>query len=304
MAVAVCTLVLGVPVVPAEIEPSAAGHPTAARAVALDTKAIDQVLGRSGELKGDVYKVGFPRTDLHVVADGVQIKPGLALGSWMAFERMGDHAMAMGDLVLLQSEINPVLAKLEANGIEISAIHNHLLGDEPHVMYMHFMGHGDEAALARTLEEALALSATPMGAPAAATPASQTPNPTFTKIQETLGVQGKEKGGVLQIGVPRREKIMTADGMEVPAFMGTAIAINFQESPKGVATTGDFVLVAGEVNPVIRELERGGIEITALHSHMLDENPRLFFMHFWGNGDPETIARALKAALGKTNVGV
>jgi len=265
----------------------------------LNTKAIDQIIGRSGELKGDVYKIGLPRTDLKVTADGEPIKPGLALGSWIAFKRAGDHAMVMGDLVLLESEITPVLSKLEDNGIEISAIHNHILNEQPRVMYMHYMGHGDEESLARAMKEALALSGTPMGPTPAASAAASTFD--WGKVQEALGIKGNERGGVLQVGVPRKEKITTADGTEVPAFMGTATAINFQPTSKGVAITGDFVMIATEVNQVIRELRKSGIQITALHSHMLDENPRLFFMHFWANDQPVKLARGLRAALEKTN---
>jgi len=265
----------------------------------LNTKAIDQIIGRSGELKGDVYKIGLPRTDLKVTADGEPIKPGLALGSWIAFKRAGDHAMVMGDLVLLESEITPVLSKLEDNGIEISAIHNHILNEQPRVMYMHYMGHGDEERLARAMKEALALSGTPMGPTPAASAAASTFD--WSKVQEALGIKGNERGGVLQVGVPRKEKITTADGTEVPAFMGTATAINFQPTSKGVAITGDFVMIATEVNQVIRELRKSGIQITALHSHMLDENPRLFFMHFWANDQPVKLARGLRAALEKTN---
>lgn len=265
----------------------------------LNTKAIDQIIGRSGELKGDVYKIGLPRTDLKVTADGEPIKPGLALGSWMAFKRTDNHAMVMGDLVLLESEVTPVLSKLEDNGIEISAIHNHILNEQPRVMYMHYMGHGDEGKLARAMKEALALSGTPMGPPPAASPAASTFD--WSKVQEALGIKGNERGGVLQVGVPRKEKITTGDGTEVPAFMGTATAINLQPTSKGVAITGDFVLIASEVNPVIRELRKAGIQVTALHSHMLDESPRLFFMHFWANDQPVKLARGLRAALEKTN---
>lgn len=265
-----------------------------------DTKTIDAIIGRSGEMKDGVYKIGLPRTDLKVKADGVDIKPGLALGSWMAFERSGSHSMVMGDLVLLETEVNPVLSKLEANGIEVSAVHNHLLNEQPRVMYMHYMGHGDEAKLARAMKDALSMSGTPMGPAPAATP-QPAPTADWKKVLDILGVQGRERGGVLQIGVARKEKITMSDGTEVPAFMGTATAINFQVSPKGAAATGDFVMISSEVNPVIRELRKAGIQVTALHSHMLDENPRLFFMHFWGNDDPVKLARGLRAAIEKTN---
>jgi biotin operon repressor len=264
-----------------------------------DAKKIDAIIGRSGEMNNGVYKIGLPRTDLKVRADGVDIKPTLALGSWMAFKRLGGHTMVMGDLVLLETEINPVLTKLEENGIEVSAVHNHILNEQPRVMYMHFMGTGDEEKLAGGLKEALSLSGTPMGPAPAAAPAASTTD--WKKVQDALGVQGRERGGVLQVGVPRKEKIMTADGMEVPAFMGTATAINFQPTAKGVAITGDFVMTASEVNPVIRELRRAGIQITALHFHMLDETPRLFFMHFWANDDAVKLARGLRSALEKTN---
>jgi hypothetical protein len=265
----------------------------------LDTRKIDQIIGRSGELRGSVYKIGLPRTDLKVTVDGETIKAGLALGSWMAFTPSGEHAMVMGDLVLLESELTPVLTKLEENGIEVSGIHNHVLNEQPRVVYMHYMGHGDEEKLARSMKDALAQSATPMVPPQSSSPAAS--NVDWSKVQDVLRIKGAERGGVLQIGVPRKEKITTADGTEVPAFMGTATAINFQPTSKGAAITGDFVMTAAEVNPVIRELRKAGIQITALHSHMLDENPRLFFMHFWANDDAVKLARGLRAALEKTN---
>jgi Domain of Unknown Function (DUF1259) len=269
------------------------------QAAMLDNKSIEAIIGRSGEMKDNVYKIGLPRTDLKVRAAGVDLKPALALGSWMAFRRMGDHTAVMGDLVLLESEINPVLAKLEENGIEISAIHNHVIDEQPRVMYMHYMGHGSEAKLAQALKDALAMSGTPMGPAPAAAPAASGHD--WKPVQQALGIEGRERGGVLQISVPRKERITMADGMEVPAFMGTGTAINFQPTDKGAAITGDFVMTGGEVNAVIRELKRAGIQITALHSHMLDESPRLFFMHFWANDDAVKLARALRAALAKTN---
>ena len=265
----------------------------------LDTKKIDQIIGRPGELRGNVYKIGLPRTDLKVTVDGEPIKAGLALGSWMAFTPSGEHAMVMGDLVLMESELTPVLSKLQENGIEVSAIHNHVLNEQPRIVYMHYMGHGDEEKLARSMRDALGLSATPMGPAPSSSPAASSFD--WSKVQDAIRIKGAERGGVLQIGVPRKEKITTVDGTEVPAFMGTATAINFQPTSKGAAITGDFVMTATEVNPVIRELRKAGIQITALHSHMLDENPRLFFMHFWANDDAVKLARGLRAALEKTN---
>ncbi len=262
--------------------------------------ATDKVFGQAGkDLPGEVHRYGWPRADLHVSVGGVPVQPGLALGAWAAFKKTGtgDEAAAMGDLVLLESEVEPVLGKLEAGGFEIFAIHNHLLGETPHVAYVHFHGHGDPAALAKTLKAALAETKTP---PPGKAPAQPTPEQekTFEKLQQALGRKGTMSGTVLQVGVPRADPIRDG-GMEVPPSMGMSIAMNFQTVATRVATTGDFVLIADEVNPVLRELHAHGIQVTAVHSHMLRETPRLFFMHFWGVDTPEKIGEGLKAALSK-----
>jgi len=269
-----------------------------------DWKDVEQALGRAGTLlPGDVYKVSFPRSDLTVTLDGVTIKPALALGSWTAFKEIGGgHAMAMGDLVLLESEVTPVIDALQKGGIEQSALHNHLIGESPHVMYLHFDGHGDAAKLARTLHEALALTKTPMGP---APPLPSTPPsidlPT-ADLDGIIGAAGKIAGGTYQFAMPRAEKIME-HGVEVPPSMGMAIPLNFQQIGNGrAAVTGDFVLLASEVNPVIRILRHGGIAVTALHSHMLDESPRLFLMHFWAVDDAKKLATTLRAALDAMHV--
>jgi len=248
-------------------------------------------------LPGGVEKYSWPRRDLHVSVAGISVAPALALGSWAAFHETGGHSMTMGDLVLLESEVNPVVRELQAGGFEVLAIHNHLLGETPHVLYVHFMSDGKRAALARTLETALGKTKTPMEpGPAAAADAAQAN--VLADFQEALGRKGTMAGVVLQIGVPRAEPI-TDGGMEIPASMGMAESINVQTAGDGVAATGDFVLVADEVNPVIRELQAHDIEVTALHSHMLRETPRLFFMHFWGVGKPQKVGEGLKAALAK-----
>jgi hypothetical protein len=264
----------------------------------LTTAKIDQVLGRSGQKMGDVYKVGFPRTDLHVVAHGVAIKPGFALGSWAAFSGSDHDATVMGDLVLLQDEINPVMQKLRAAGFEITAVHNHLLDETPRIMYMHYMGRGPATQLATSLRAALAVSKTPLAKPAA--PAAASLPPAWAKtVEATLGRNGTFNGGVLAFGVPRKESV-TMDGMEIEPSQGVAESINFQEAETGkVAATGDFVLTAAEVNSVITALEQHDLSITALHSHMLTEQPRLLFMHFWGVGRPDAIAAGIKAALAR-----
>ena len=261
--------------------------------------AVDSALGREGrDLPGEVRKYGFPRSDLHVTARGVAIEAPLALGSWAAFHAAAEGSMVMGDLVLLPAELNPVIRRLHEGGLEIGAIHNHLAGEQPQVLYVHFSGMGPAEALAGALRGALDLTKTPMGAPRPAAPLSAAQHQAFEALQAALGRKGAMAGRVLQVSVPRSDHIEEA-GMEIPPAMGMAIALNFQTAGTRIATTGDFVLTADEVNPVVRELQARGIDVTALHSHMLRETPRLFFLHFWGVGTPEKIGEGLKAALSK-----
>ncbi len=268
----------------------------------IDWKKVEDALGKAGAVQPDgVYRVGLPRSDLKVTLDGVEIRPALALGSWLAFEPAGDGAMVMGDLVLTQDEVNPVMKSLAEGGIEITALHNHLLRSSPATMYMHVEGHGDPVKLATTLHAALALSGTPF-ATAAAPGAPQTIDLDTAKLDEVIGQKGKVNGGVYQFTVPRAEPVSDA-GMAVPRSMGTGIAINFQPTEGGkAAITGDFVLTASEVNPVLLALREHGIEVTALHNHMLNDEPRLFFMHFWANADAQTLAKGLRVALDQMNI--
>jgi Domain of Unknown Function (DUF1259) len=274
--------------------------PCFSAAQGLNTTAIDQALGRSGSMLGDSYKIGFPRTDLRVKLDGVLIKPGFALGSWVAFSGTDSNATVMGDLTLLQEEVNPVMAKLREGGIQVTALHNHLLNERPHVMYMHYMGKGKAADLAKSLLAALRASETPLGKPAEGKAEQE---PEFVKtVEEVLGRKGAVHGGVLGYGIARGD-IVTLNGTLIVPAMGVAEGINFQEAGKGkVATTGDFVLTADEVNPVISALEAHNIQVTALHNHMLEETPRLFFMHFWAVGTAESVAGGIKAALEKVHL--
>jgi hypothetical protein len=263
-------------------------------------QAVATAIGKPGtEMPGGVYRIGLPRSDLHVVLDGVTLKPALALGSWLAFVSHGERqVMVMGDLVLTDTEVNPVMAKLVAGGIEITALHNHLLRNTPHTMYMHIAGHGDPAQLAKVLHDALALSGTPLSAPPTASLAApETLDLDTAALDRILGHKGKIGGGVYAFGIPRAETPRDG-GMALPPAMGSAEAINFQPTGGGkAAITGDFVLTAAEVNPVLRALRENGIEVTALHNHMLDDEPRLFFMHFWANDDAQKLARGLAAAL-------
>jgi hypothetical protein len=265
-----------------------------------DWKDVDTAMGRAGQDQPDgTHKYALPRKDMSVSVNGVQIKAGLALGSWVAFKATSQgNAMAMGDLVLAEDEVAPVMAELQSGGIDITALHNHLLGETPRVMYMHIHGMGNAANLAKAIHQAIAKTKTPDAGAAAAPPNLDIDT---KQIDQILGHAGKNNGGIYQVGVPRAEHI-TEGGMAIPNSMGVATALNFQPTGGGkAAITGDFVLLAKEVNPVIKALRENGIAVTALHSHMLQEQPRLFFMHFWANDDALKLAKGLRAALDQTN---
>ena len=279
----------------------AAWFTTVAAAQDIDWKKVDDTFERKPVVSGDVHRYGFPRTDLTVTLDGVTIKPALALGGWVAFKPMHGEAMVMGDLVLLETEVNPVMLKMIEGGLEITAVHNHLLRGSPATFYMHVGGHGDPAKMATIIRDALAASKTPLAAPTAAAPPPAVELDT-AQLDQIIGVKGQANGGVYQFAVPRRDPI-TENGMQIIPVgpMGVAIAIGYQPTGGGkAAITGDFVLSSDEVNPVIRALRANDIDVTAVHSHMLDERPRLFFLHFWANDDALKLARGLRAALDKT----
>jgi hypothetical protein len=264
---------------------------------------IEDALGRKGtQLPGAVLKFGFPRSDLHVVTNGVTVRPPFALGSWVAFQRVGDHAMVMGDLVLLEGEVESVMASLQQNGVEQTALHNHLLGESPRVMYMHIHAIGNPARIARAIRTAIEFTGTPLTATTpAVTPAAVALDLDTAAIAGALGVHGTVNGGVYQLSVARRETIRE-EKHEIQPSMGISTAINFQPTGAGkAAITGDFVLLGREVNPVLWTLEQSGIQVTAIHSHMLAEDPRLYFMHFWANDDALKLARGLHAALSQTS---
>jgi Domain of Unknown Function (DUF1259) len=274
-----------------------------ARAADIDWNRVDQAIGKKGaDQPGGVHKFSFPRSDLKVTVDDVSIKPALALGGWVAFLPMGSQAMFMGDLVLTDTEVSPVMQRLIQDGVEITALHNHLMRTSVPVFYMHVGGHGDPVKLAETLHAALTLSKTPMSAPPAATAPPAPLDLDTAAIDKTLAFKGTVNGGVYQFSVPRAE-VITDGGMTVPPSMGTAIAINIEPTGGGkAAITGDFILLGNEVNPVLETLREHGIEVTALHSHMFDDSPHVFFMHFWAHDDAQKLALGLRAALDHTNV--
>jgi biotin operon repressor len=271
-----------------------------------DWKKVDLVFGRPATVSGAVHRYGLPRADLKVSLDGVALKPGFALGGWVAFEPMGEGTMMMGDLVLTETEINPVMTKLLAEGLQVTAVHNHLLRASPPTFYMHVSGMGDAENLARMTRVALEESQTPWEMGAAPPPAATDLGIDTAKIDEAIGFNGRNNNGVYQFGVPRSDSIQQG-GMAIPggipAAMGSAIAINFQPTGGGkAAITGDFVALASEVNPLIKALRDNGIEVTAIHNHMLDDEPRAFFVHFWANDDAVKLAKGLRAGLDAVHV--
>lgn len=274
-----------------------------ARAADIDWKKVDTALGKTAAVSGEVHRYGLPRSDLHVTLDGIQIKPALALGGWVAFAPMHGEAMLMGDLVLLETEITPVMTNLLDSGLDITAIHNHILRASPATFYMHVAGHGDPEKLAASIRAALSLaSKTPFDPPATTAGPAPAIDLDTAKIDEAMGTRGTANGGVYQFGIPRRDPAKES-GMQVGTALGGANAINFQPTGSGkAAITGDFLVTGDEVNPLIRALRSGDIEVTAIHSHMLDEQPRMFFIHFWANDDALKLARGVRAALDKTAI--
>src|SRR5581483_4197149 len=286
--------------------PQSSNLPSSPEQSATDWKQVEQALGKAGAMQpGDVYKVSLPRSDLKVAVGGVELKPALALGSWVAFKKIGDMTMVMGDLVLTEDEVTLVLTKLLEGGVEVTALHNHVLHESPRVMYMHIHAMGDATRIAKSIHDALALSRTPF----AAAPAAQQPQDIgldTRQIDQIMGQTGKANGVVFQYSIARADDVldtaMNSSSTVIPPAMGVAQAINFQSTGAGrAAITGDFVLLASEVNPVVKAFRENGIEVTALHSHMLSDSPHLFFMHFWANDNALKLARGLRAALDKTN---
>jgi hypothetical protein len=274
-----------------------------------DWASVEKIFGKKGTVQDDVFKISYPRSDLKVKVGDFTIAPGLALGSWIGFMSMDKgmnmqkdttsktQATMMGDLVLLDTEVPGVLKKLVSVNLKITAIHNHLINESPNVKYVHFSGSGDKLKLAEAILSVLSVTATPLTPPQSPV---QAENVDWSKVEAILGTSGKHNGMLLQYSFPRKEKLKES-GMDMPAFMGMATAVNFQKDGDSAAITGDFVLLADEVNPVIKILIENGITPTALHNHMIHDEPRLFMMHFWAIDDPEKLAKALQQVLTKAN---
>ncbi|MGG0655301.1 DUF1259 domain-containing protein [Rummeliibacillus pycnus] len=261
-------------------------------------KIVEEEIGKSGVMRpGEVFYLSLPRNDLKVTVKGTPIRTGLALGGWVAFKQIDSQTMVMGDLVLTEEEVQPVMNELFRQGIQVSALHNHLLSETPRIMYLHIEGHGNSVQLAKAISSGLKLTQIPKNG----TSESVNFSVDYQKLDQIFRHKGTISDGVYHVAIPRKEKIMM-NGMEIPPAMGVATSINFQPTGNGkVAITGDFVLTAEEVNLVARTLRKYSIDVTALHNHMLTENPRLFFLHFWATDEPFKLANALREALDQTN---
>jgi hypothetical protein len=259
-----------------------------------DWTAVENALGRAGRFSAGVYKVSFPRTDLHVSIGKTRLEPSAALGTWMAFRHAGNVVVADGDLVVTSDELGPVTSALIQSGLEVSAIHNHLAGERPVVYYVHFFFHGELARALEGIKSALAATGTPTGKVSPKQPQGLPYD--RAGIEKVLGVEGSLNGVVLGFSFPRKHPIHM-HGQELAPAMGMATAINFQPSPLGVAATGDFVLRENEVAKVVKQLRQDEVLLTALHNHLLDDEPRLAFLHFWVEGEPKMVAEKLKRAL-------
>lgn len=254
-----------------------------------DWTAVKKIFGQEGSTVKDVFKAAFPRFDLKVNIGDVYIDPYLALTSWVAFEKLEHNSIMMGDLVLIESEIEPVMSRLIENGIEVTALHNHLLHEIPRIMYMHIHGTGNPIKLAQGVKDALSLTKTPF----MKMEHQASSQADWRIVEDILGSKGSHKDNVLQLSFPR-VRMFREHGMVIPPSMGVSHAVNFQSEGQNAAATGDFVLLANEVNPVVRALRENGISVTAIHNHMLYEVPRIFFLHFWAVGQPERLAKTLK----------
>jgi hypothetical protein len=265
----------------------------------LDTAAIERLTGVKGELndKEGVFKVSVPRSDLDVTAAGVKMTPPLGLTSWAAFQKAGDHAMVMGDMVLLEDQVNPVMSVALDTGLTVTALHNHFFWDSPKVMFMHIGGMGDDATLAGAVGKVLATIKDTSGGKGEVPRVELSPAQTSLDpkaIEDVLGVKGQLANGVYKVTIGRTT---TMDGHEVGNTMGVNTWAAFAGSDAKAVVDGDFVMFEPEVQPVLKALRGAGIHIVAIHNHMIEESPRTVFLHYWGVGPTRDLAQGLKTAL-------
>ena len=281
---------------------SANGQPTSSFPP-LDTAAIAQIMGRNGTANGGEYKITVPQNDLSILVDGFKIIPAMGLGTWVAFTPATGGAMIMGDLVLTETDLKPVQQEVIRQGLTITAIHNHFVRNHPNVLYMHIDGMGDTKAMAQKAKAVLdKVSALRGGDPAKGTASSEAvPNTIDTKmLDEMLGHKAEMNKGVYKYTIGRPDVALKEHNIPVSTFLGFNTWAAFQGTPEKAAVAGDFTMLADEVAPVIKALVENGIEVVAVHNHMVQEEPRIFFLHYWGIGPAGQLARGLRAALDQT----
>ncbi len=267
----------------------------------LHLATIQRILSREGALQDGQYKITIPQNDLEVTVDDFPIVPPMGLGSWIAFTPGPGGAVVMGDIVVREDEIGPVQQALLRNGLTVTGLHNHFVRENPSVMYMHVGGEGTEEALALAVEAVFDRVADLRGGDPAGAPSRTVPNTIdTTEIARILGHAGAMSGGVYKVTIGRPDVALRAHRVPVTSFMGFNTWAAWQGTPERAAVAGDFAMREDEVAPVIQALVEHGIEVVAVHNHMVREEPRIVFLHYWGVGPAPDLARGLKAALDRT----
>jgi hypothetical protein len=278
-----------------------------AQEVPAEYQQVLTTLGRQGDYKANVLKVNIPRNDVSVTVANVKTPTPFGFGGWVAMTKgTGGMNVMMGDLVLTQDEVNPVMSALLENGLDVTALHNHFFWDEPRMFFMHVHGHGTPSDLARRVKPALDLigkGAKPATAPAASPAASSTPSIDTAKIAQIVGHQGEQNGAVYKITVGRDDLKLTEMGAPINARMGLNTWAAFVGTNEKAAVAGDVAMLGSEVTPVLKALRTNGIDVVAIHQHMVDTRPTVYFLHYWGTGPADKLATAFKAALGELGKG-
>ncbi len=270
-------------------------------AQSLDTTAIEKAMGIKGKSSHGEYKITIPQNDLNVEVDGFKIIPPMGLGTWIAFTPTAEGTMVMGDIILTETDLKPVQQEVIKQGLTITAIHNHFVRNHPNILYMHIGGSGKTDEMARKAKAVLDKVAESRGHDPASGPVADVPYSIDTKkLDDILGPRGEMSKGVYKYTIGRPDVSLKEHGTAVTTFMGFNTWAAFQGSPDHAAVAGDFTMLENEVGPVIKTLIENGIEVVAVHNHMVHEQPRIFFLHYWGVGNAEQLAKGLKAALDQT----
>jgi len=270
---------------------------------ALDTLAIERIIGIKGKSNNGEYKITIPQNDLDVKVDSFKIVPAMGLGTWVAFTPAGNGAMVMGDIVVTENDLGPVQQEIIKQGLTSTAIHNHFARNNPNIMFMHVGGSGSTELMAQKAKAVLdKVKEVRGGDPSKGTASGEAVQNTLDtkKLDEIIGYKAEMNRGVYKYTIGRPDVKLTEHGVPVSTFLGFNTWAAWQGTPEKAAVCGDFTMLENEVEPVLKELIDGGIEVVALHNHMVHEQPRIFFLHYWGVGNAEQMAKALRKALDQT----